>query len=150
MQSTDSQRSCTAMRDLDVLPNHRKHKILCLGILFFIFFAWGILSGLVDPGIPSMQIRNLLGFVNFLLCITGILAVLFWCRFDAREHRCRLSKRLSAVIVLIAIVGVPIYLIKSRGMGKGIVAILLFFLFLLSLSIISGVADEIVCRILNR
>lgn len=53
-----------------------------------------------------------------------VLLVLLWCHVDSSQRSYRLSKKLSILIVLVAVVGLPIYLLKSRGRRGGSLAIL--------------------------
>ncbi len=47
--------------------------------------------------------------------VIGILAILTWCSYDARLHKFPLSGRFRLFIFLFAIIGVPVYLVRSRG-----------------------------------
>ncbi len=54
--------------------------------------------------------------------VPALLLILHWCMLDSQELRVRISTALAVVILLLALVGVPVYLLKSRGAG-GLVAI---------------------------
>ncbi len=63
----------------------------------------------------------------------GLAVALFalrWCALDSEDRGRRLGRGMGLAIFLIAIVGVPVYLLRTRGMRLGLVACAVFVGFL--------------------
>ena len=61
--------------------------------------------------------------------VEGILLAVFalrWCALDSEELCRRIGRWMGLTIFLIAIVGVPIHLLRTRGMRRGLVACAVF------------------------
>lgn len=57
---------------------------------------------------------------------TGIgmnILTLAWCKIDARERNYRLSKHFPLFVVLLGIFALVYYLLRSRGIGRGLISI---------------------------
>ena len=95
----------------------------------------GVLGGCVPEGESSGRVLDVLTAlaVSFL--------ILLWCSYDAAERGYRMSRQLKTVIVLIFIIGLPAYLIKTRGRA-GIKSVGLAFAFFVLLCVIAGLAME--------
>jgi hypothetical protein len=63
--------------------------------------------------------------------IIGIIAIVAWCKYDAQIHTYPMTRGLKLLIWLFAVIGVPLYLVRSRGwigaakIGFGLPAFLL-------------------------
>jgi hypothetical protein len=102
-------------------PAHdrRKHqKTLILVALLVLTALCGALWLFVPEGSPNEPL------VYVGQSFATVLLVLLWCHVDSRQRGYRLSKGLSILIVLVAVVGLPIYFLKSRGRRAGSFAIL--------------------------
>ena len=109
--------------------------------------GWGISSGLIENG---QDLANGYNGWDIIFIFSGVLATLYWCRCDASEKNFYLTKTLSFLILLMAVIGVPIYLIKSRGMTKGFIATIYFILIMLFMLIVSGTTSVIVSGLANK
>ena len=61
--------------------------------------------------------------------VEGVLLAVFalrWCDLDSKELGRRIGRWMGLTIFLIAIVGVPIHLLRTRGMRRGLVACAVF------------------------
>ena len=74
--------------------------------------------------------------------VVGLLLIVSWCRLDARERAYTISKPLLLTIILLAGVGLPVYLLRTRGV-RGILSIVIALLFGLLLTALEQVAIEI-------
>lgn len=57
---------------------------------------------------------------SFVELLSGLLIaflVVIWCVYDATEREVRLGVKLKLVVFLLLVVGLPVYLLKSRGVG---------------------------------
>ncbi len=80
--------------------------------------------------------------------IPTLVLLLLWCHHDSSERGYRLSKGLSILIVLVAVVGLPIYLLRTRPGAAGFVAILkaaAFFGFLLAVDYLVAQVTYLAC-----
>lgn len=79
---------------------------------------------------------------GFVFAFLGSLNIFFWYYYDSEAQRFRRSMLLNSLVSVLALVGVPIYLILSREKGKKLRSLVkCFFFFLLSLLLI------VVCNI---
>ena len=67
--------------------------------------------------------------VHGICAFAFIIFVLIWCHCDADERAVKIGAVLRATIFLLAIIGLPIYLVRSRGAWRGLRASLLAVLF---------------------
>lgn len=64
----------------------------------------------------------------------GILLVVMWCQYDAAEQQYTIRKPLLLLIIFVALIGVPVYLFRTRGIHgiySSVLALAFFVLFLL-------------------
>lgn len=59
-------------------------------------------------------------------CVLLLFAILRWCILDCQERGQRLGRWMMLAICLIMIVGVPIHLLRTRGMLRGLAACVAF------------------------
>lgn len=92
-----------------------------LTILFFIFSP--ILST------PS-KFNSLSTSSNQLLALlTGLFSIYAWYYFDSEIVNYQRSKWLDFTIIAIALIGIPYYLFKSRGIKNGFICVLIASVF---------------------
>lgn len=118
-----------------------KNTSLCLLGLVLLSAASGVVSGGASPESTLAVVNALVGVV------LALVLVLLWLRFDAQQHDFRLRAGMILLIIVLGIVGIPLYLISSRGAKGGLIAIALtggFFL----LNIAVALAFSIPIRIL--
>jgi len=87
-------------------------------------------------------------FFFFAGTIGSLLLIVSWCQLDARERGYRIPRLLMVMIVLIGVIGVPVFLIRTRGM-RGIWSCLLAVLFLgvmVALNLIGSMATPLIGR----
>jgi hypothetical protein len=65
--------------------------------------------------------------------------VFFWCKFDAQERNASLPRWNRVLIVVIAIIGVPIYFFRTRSTRDAIFATLKSLGVLVGLAVVSAV-----------
>ena len=87
----------------------RRRKWLYLAAILVLVAVFAGLDMLTYEGSSGELLLRLLGAISY-----GVL-VYMWCRADALERGFRLRILLSACIILLYPVGVPVYLFKSRG-----------------------------------
>ena len=80
--------------------------------------------------------------VMFAVGIAGLLLLGSWVRLDANERGYTLTKPLFLAIILMAVLGLPVYFIRTRG-TRGVVSILIASLFAFALMGIEQIAIEI-------
>lgn len=75
----------------------------------------GWLEGGTAPGSDA-------GFAASAYAIAAIALIFLWFKLDARERQLQPSRSLQAGMLLLAVIALPYYLFKSRGLRKGSVA----------------------------
>ena len=70
-----------------------------------------------------------------------------WCHIDARERGYTIRKPLFLTIVFITIVGLPVYLMRTRGV-RGVLSIVLALLFTVIIVVLEEIAIEITYRMM--
>ena len=102
-------------------------------IALYVFLISSAAFGIVDLLLYSNQSWNSTSWV--LNTILGISAVVAWCRYDSQIRNFPLSGSLVFIIWALAIVGVPMYLIRSRGWARATRIGFGFPIFILSLGL---------------
>ena len=114
-------------------PTRRK-KRLCLWALMVLGVLLGFLMVFVEEG------SNQDSVIGFLFGVIFTLFVLFWCHYDAWDRGFKLGRGLALTIVLLMVVGLPVYFFRSRGASEGWLACLKAILFLLLIMLIAVIA----------
>ena len=96
----------------DFLAKQKRNRTIALAV----FIGSSLLFGIADLLLDENQDWTAASFI--LDAIVGIVAVACWCRIDSRIQSYPLSGNLWRLIWLVAIIGVPIYLVKSRGWSR--------------------------------
>jgi hypothetical protein len=94
-------------------------------------------SGAVDPFIPDGS------RVSLVLMLPAAVAILMWCLYDSAERSCHIKLPMRILIFGIAGVGVPVYLLRTRGL-KGIVSIGLMILFFSACALLAYLSQVVV------
>ena len=79
--------------------------------------------------------------------IPTVMLIASWCHIDARERGYTIRKPLFLTIVFITIVGLPVYLIRTRGV-RGVLSIVLALLFTVIMVVLEEIAIEITYRMM--
>jgi len=82
--------------------------------------------------------------------IAQLVSILFWCIADAEEREFDLSFGYRIFIVLFAFLGLPFYLIKTRGLQKGLISIAYAFLFWVLMYFVSVITLAILTQVEDR
>ena len=94
-----------------------RQKIMALALLAAIIFFAPIVEGLMTGRVESMSPYDIAGTV------LSLVPLYWWYHVDKAEHRYRAGPLMNVGIGLVAIVALPIYLIRSRGWRQGGIAI---------------------------
>lgn len=113
----------------------RAKRIVLISVLCLWTLA-GVMYGLLDE---SSSAYGVLVLAHGLL--TSLLALL-WVHYDSETRDYKPSKALRLMICLLAIVALPYYLLRSRGLN-GIVTILKAVGFLILISIVNAITQAI-------
>jgi hypothetical protein len=62
--------------------------------------------------------------------VLSLIALFWWFHLDKAEHDYRAGKLMNAGVLLVAVLALPIYFVRSRGWKRGAIAILWALLFL--------------------
>ena len=83
--------------------------------------AVGTLSGLSEPSL-------LIAFIaQGLTLIAGALTYV-WSKLDVSQRRVRTSTEFNGLVILATPVSLPFYFLRTRGLGRGLLATALFYL----------------------
>ena len=99
-----------------------------------LFFVSGFIGGVLT------QVYSPVGRVTKLdlaVMLIGLGCIFCWFRFDSDERNYRRSPILSIMMIALAILAMPYYLFRTRGIGKGIVATLIFLCCMLAVGFVS-------------
>jgi hypothetical protein len=96
-----------------------KQKIIALAVLAAIILVAPIVEGLASGKVESMSPYDIAGTV------LSLVPLYWWYHMDKAEHRYRAGALMNVGIGLVAIVALPIYLVRSRGWRRGARAIAL-------------------------
>jgi hypothetical protein len=91
----------------------------------------GVLLTSVLAGLADALLANAVGFLKLVAdfgpMVLGLAFLFAWMHFDERRHTYRRSPLLNIGIVALAILFVPVYLIRSRPPGRRLLSVLAFF-----------------------
>jgi hypothetical protein len=107
-------------------------KAMIVSAFFVITLLGGVVSGLLDA-------RNPFGPVNLAMMVFGNILLFMWFRIDAIERRYDRSKFLNVAVIGLPLVAFSYYLLRSRGLLKGLGAILVYVVAAIG-AIVVGVA----------
>ncbi|HEY6823826.1 MAG TPA: hypothetical protein VI195_05260 [Steroidobacteraceae bacterium] len=96
-----------------------KQKIAALAVLAAIILLAPIVEGLATGRVESMSPYDIAGTV------LSLVPLYWWYHMDKAEHQYRAGALMNVGIGLVAIVALPIYLVRSRGWRRGATAIAL-------------------------
>jgi hypothetical protein len=118
-------------------------KRYCLIGILALFLISGVLFPFVhkDPNIDSLM--------TFLVAFLFTVLTLLWCKYDSFERGCRIRPRLTVCIVLLAFVGVPIYLFLTRG-WRAFASLVLMILFFAGCVFVECLAEVAACLIAGK
>jgi hypothetical protein len=90
------------------------------------------LISLVSPALETAMTGRVEVFSAFGLVETALSLVLlfWWYHVDKAEHGYQAAKLMNAGVLLVAVVALPVYFVRSRGWKRGVRAIVLAALFL--------------------
>ena len=117
----------------------RAAKRRCLFGLLLLAVVAGVLDQLLDY-------KSADRILTFVYSIIGIVLVAMWCQYDSRERSYTIRKPLRLLIIFLAFLGVPIYLLCTRGL-RGLISTLLAVGFFGVLMGLEQLAIEITYRI---
>ena len=110
-------------------------KRLCLVGLLLLFVVMGVLE-------PLLVLKQADRTVTLLGGLVSIVLIFIWCQNDSYERSYRIPKSLRLLIIFVAILGVPIYLLRTRGIW-GIVSIVKAVAFVGVCALLAGIAAAI-------
>jgi hypothetical protein len=96
-----------------------KQKITALALLAAIILIAPVVEGLATGRVESMSPYDIAGTV------LSLLPLYWWYHVDKAEHHYRAGALMNVGIGLVAVVALPIYLVRSRGWRRGGTAIAL-------------------------
>lgn len=100
-----------------------------------------LLAGAVEPVVSEDSHGG-----QVLALLVGLLAVglvVLWCEFDAAERRLRIGLGWRLLIIGFAMIGVPCYLVRTRGV-YGLLSIVLATLFVILCALVAWCGEQVV------
>jgi hypothetical protein len=67
--------------------------------------------------------QSLVVIFDVVMIFTRGVYMLAWCKIDAREREYKLSKRFPLAVVLFGFLAPTYYLLRSRGLGQGLISV---------------------------
>lgn len=99
-------------------------KFRCLIALAALSVLDGVVSALVQEYTSADRVFSVI------IGLGGVIVILFWCLYDARQRNYHINLFFRVLIVVFACIGVPAYLLTTRGI-RGFYSIGLLGLFVL-------------------
>lgn len=87
----------------------KRRRSFALAIFVFAGFPFGAADLLLYANETGGRVSEILGL------LVSVLAISAWCRFDAGIQNYPLTLGLRLMILLLAVIGVPMYLVRARG-----------------------------------
>jgi hypothetical protein len=106
----------------------------------------GVIFGAVFPFLPESQ-QEPFSAANLSISLAFFFALLAWCYYDASGLGVLLTKLTILLLILVAPVGLSVYLLRTRGARRGLRALALACLFLGAwylVTVISGFVASLV------
>lgn len=94
----------------------RARKPQCLVAMLVVSTAWGAMLPFL---IRYAALKEVTGLV---VSVVTIVLMVAWCRYDSHERDFEIKRPLLWLIILVFFIGIPAYLLASRGI-RGIVSI---------------------------
>lgn len=110
----------------------RKRKLV--GLLLLLMATWPIIGMYYEFYIGDSTA------ISYLIQLGAAVIVYFWCRYDAAEIRKRIPRPISTAIIVIPIIGFPIYKVRIKRTPMGEAISLTGFWLLLFIGIHYGTA----------
>ena len=112
-------------------------KNLALIVLALLSFASPALERVVTG---RVELLSGFGMAETLL---SLVVLFWWFHLDKAEHDYRAGKLMNAGVLLLAAVALPIYLIRSRGWRRGVIAIGVALLFLAGTLVLAELGERL-------
>jgi hypothetical protein len=96
-------------------------KVIVLLLLLAAAFADGVTHQLTAPG-------EMFGGSDIVFTVVATLLTFMWYRFDSDQASYRRTPWLNIGVIGLAVIALPYYFFRSRGFGRGSVAVGLFLL----------------------
>ena len=93
---------------------YRKSKRNMLIVLAITFFLGGVLESLAEVAVMPGRIINVIFTILYSVLLFG------WCYYDALERNQPLSRGFRVVLIMFGVIGLFVYLFKSRGLIQGL------------------------------
>ena len=123
-------------------PATKKAKILCLlGMLALV-----VVVGVLEQITPDT--RDVDQLLTIGTAVIEIILINVWCQYDSWERSYTIGKPLRLLIIFFAAIGVPVYLLRTRG-WRGLVSIVLVAVFAGLLMLAEELAVEVTYRLLD-
>jgi hypothetical protein len=119
---------CQTDIEPDNKPDTKKPKRKCLIVILIAAALWGFLEGILPEDSQYIQM------VDVMISLLLSLLVLIWCLLDSEEWNFKISLKLSIVIFLLWVVGIPYYIFQTRKGRTALVTLCLSVLFLFMVS----------------
>ena len=110
----------------------------------FGLLAFCMVAGAIVPWVRESSHTGRL--ILFFFDLTAIGLTLLWCVFDSYQRGYQIKLPLGVCIVLLAFLGVPFYLLRTRG-WYGFVSIVLMALFFVGCVVTAVIAAVVTCLI---
>lgn len=120
--------------------SNRAAKRACL----FSLAALAVTDGAFEPFLPDNARAERI--FSLMISIPAFVSIFFWCLYDAKERGYHINLLFRVLIVFCTCVGVPAYLLKTRGL-RGFYSIGLAALFMVCISLLTVLAYIVSCTL---
>ena len=112
-----------------------KHrKLIVLALIMLAGFADGVSHQLMAP-------NDAFGLNDIVFTVIATLLIFVWYRFDSDERSYRRTPFLSVAVVALALLALPYYFFKTRGLARGSVAAGIFIVCCVAYAVLQAAGE---------
>jgi len=113
---------------------------------FYTFLvAYAIADGICSP-ISAIRSQHAFERCRVIFFLIGAPLPFIWYYLDANERGFNRTTGLKLLIVLLALIGIPVYLFKSRSRKKALIGTVIFISVIVGIAIVTAVTSRITLK----
>jgi hypothetical protein len=119
------------------------------GIFYAFVLSYAIADGVFST-ISVMHSRDAYETCYAIFFLVGAPLPFIWYYLDSSERSFQRTTGLKLLIILLALVGIPVYLFKSRPWKKALVGTAIFILVIVGVAITTSITSNITLRLIEH
>ena len=90
------------------------------------------------------EANRLIGFTAQAFTLAAGALIYIWYKEDVLQRRMRMSTEFNGLVISFTLLALPIYLLRSRGLIRGLIATALFYLSMVGWAVLAGISAFVV------